>query len=359
MRRIIDDQDAEDLFAHSRMPFGDHIEELRLRLWRALLGFAVVLILVFGIDAIGYWTGWPIGVARPVMQSISEPVERELERFYDRRVARLVQKMERGEATTPATQEPRTVRIELPVYATALALAPHLGLPIPGEDRTESGSNYVVLSARIQPMDWSLALHEAQRYLGHRPSLKTFTLAEGMMVYLKAALVCALVLGSPWVFYQIWGFIAAGLYPHETYYVRYGLPFSLALFLAGTLLCQLVVIPKAIEALLWFNEWLNWEPELRLSDWLSFAILMPLIFGISFQTPLVMFLMERIGVVEVEMFRRYRRMSWFGLAIFAAVATPSVEYVSMLFLWVPLGLLFELGIVLCEWAGQSPARQAE
>lgn len=320
-----------------------------MRLWRALVGFALVLVGVLGVDALGYWTGWPVGVARPAMDAISAPVERELESFYDRRVAAIVKKIERGDAGAQVAQEPRTVRIELPLDDAAESLAPILGLPLPRMAPWAAEKRYVTLSARIMPMDWTLALHEAQRQLGHRPSLKTFTLAEGMMVYLKVALACGLVLGSPWVFYQLWLFVAAGLYPKETYYVRYGMPFSIALFLAGVLLCQLVVIPKAIEALLWFNEWLGWEPELRLSDWLSFAVLMPLIFGVSFQTPLVMFLLERIGVVHADHFRRYRRAAWFGLAIFAGVATPSVEYVSMLMLWVPLGLLFELGIVLCSW----------
>jgi sec-independent protein translocase protein TatC len=115
-------------------------------------------------------------------------------------------------------------------------------------------------------------------------------------------------------------------------------------------------MPAAVEALLGFNEWLGLEPDLRLSEWLGFTLLMPLVFGISFQTPLVMLLLERLGILGVEAYRGKRRIAWFVLAVFAAIVTPSVDFYSMVFLWVPLGLLFELGIVLCRWRRRPPDR---
>src|SRR5205823_3177156 len=157
--------------------------------------------------------------------------------------------------------------------------------------------------------------------------------------------ITGFILASPWIFYQIWAFIAAGLYPHEKRLVNVYLPVSLFLFLAGVAVCQFLVLPKAVEALLWFNEWLGLDPDLRLSEWLSFAIMMPVVFGISFQTPLVMLFAYRIGVVDIETFRNKRRLAWFLMAIFAAVITPSVDALSMLFLWVPMGFLYEMGIL--------------
>ena len=64
------------------------------------------------------------------------------------------------------------------------------------------------------------------------------------------------------------------------------------------------MIPKAIEALLWFNEWLGIKPDLRFNEWLGFAIMMPIVFGVSFQLPLVMMFLERIGILTVEMYRQ-------------------------------------------------------
>src|SRR5437868_6461695 len=164
------------------------------------------------------------------------------------------------------------------------------------------------------------------------------------MVFFKVIMMTGLVIASPWVFYQIWMFIAAGLYPTEKRLVNVYLPFSLGLFLAGIFSCEIFVIPKAVEALLWFNEYLGYKPDLRLTEWLGFAIFMPLVFGISFQTPLVMLFMGKLGIVTADWFRSKRRIAWFFLAVFAAIITPSPDAFTMILLWIPLSLLYELGI---------------
>src|SRR5262249_55062551 len=143
-------------------------------------------------------------------------------------------------------------------------------------------------------------------------------------------------------------------YPHEKRLVNVFLPCSLGLFLAGVFVCEFLALPKAIEALLWFNEWLGMQPDLRLNEWLGFPIFLPPVFGISFQTPLVMFFLERVGILNVETYRNKRRISWFLMAVFAAVITPSTDPYTMLFLWVPMGLLYELGIFLCVLSPRPP-----
>ena len=101
------------------------------------------------------------------------------------------------------------------------------------------------------------------------------------------------------------------------------------------------------------------RPDLRLSEWLGFAIFMPIVFGISFQTPLVMFFMEKIGLFTIDSYKDKRRISWFLLAIFAAVMVPSADAVSMLLLWVPMCLLYEMGIWLCMFAPREPREEWE
>jgi sec-independent protein translocase protein TatC len=175
---------------------------------------------------------------------------------------------------------------------------------------------------------------------------------EAFMVYMKVCMVCGIVVGSPWIFYQLWAFVGAGLYPQEKRYIHVYLPFSLMLFLAGVFMCEFLVIPKAIKGLLWFNEWLGLEPDLRLNEWLGFALLLPLVFGLSFQTPLVMLFLAKIGVFDADSFRRKRRMAWFAMAIFAAVITP-IDALSMILLWVPMCALYELGIWLVQYSAKS------
>jgi sec-independent protein translocase protein TatC len=343
----------DDQFASSRMPLGDHLEELRRRLWLALIGFAVIVLAVFLLDGIGFATGSPIGVGRPVMEMIAAPVERCLQDFYDRRLDRVIRDLQNGQTNVVAADLAQNVPIDLEVNELAQALAPALGLPAPADQTSPQTPQYVRFHGRIPPVSWGAVLQPASRLIGHRPSLQVFSATEGMTVYFKVAVVCGVVLGSPWIFWQLWAFVAAGLYPREKRLVYFYLPFSLGLFLAGVLVCQFLVIPKAVETLLWFDAWLNFEPNLRLSEWLSFAIWMPLVFGIAFQTPLAMVMLERLGTFGVTDYRRARRVAWFALAVFAAVITPSVDPWSMLLLWLPLLGLYELGILLCLLPGRS------
>ena len=120
------------------------------------------------------------------------------------------------------------------------------------------------------------------------------------MIYFGVCMVTGLVIASPWVFYQIWAFIAAGLYRHERHYVKKFIPFSLGLFLGGGFLCFFFVLPYTLQFLLEFNVWLGIEPTLRISEWISFATILPLVFGVCFQTPLVMMLLDRITTALLQ-----------------------------------------------------------
>jgi sec-independent protein translocase protein TatC len=363
--------DPDDFFADTRMSFGDHIEDLRTHLWRAIKGFGVALFFSFFV---GYY----------VLQYITSPVKEQLREFYQRRVDTTMKELERDptyrKANRPTEFTPLLVlRPQLkdalsdkpinevnahkrPVLADNDAKAPEEKSwwdrltgggdkgPAEGEVQKITSDQVVRLwVAHAEPLREMGLLQEAMRIVGDFDTMSTLNVQEAFMVWFKVCVVCGFVLGSPWIFWQIWSFIAAGLYPHEKRYVHVYLPISLGLFLFGVAICELFVIPKAIEALLWFNEWLGFKPDLRLNEWLGFAIFMPVIFGLSFQTPLVMLFLAKMGMVNVASFQKKRRHFWFGMAVFAAVITPSTDALSMLFLWVPMSLLFEFGIVLIKF----------
>ncbi len=158
--------------------------------------------------------------------------------------------------------------------------------------------------------------------------------------------VTGLVLASPWVFYQIWAFIAAGLYRHERLYVRKFLPMSLGLFLGGVLLCFFAVLPVTLSILLEFNIMLGIEPSLRLTDWMGFATILPVVFGVCFETPLVMLFLAKIGVFTADDFRKKRKYAYLIMIVVAAVLTPGPDVFSQCMLAVPMAGLYELGIFL-------------
>ncbi len=189
---------------------------------------------------------------------------------------------------------------------------------------------------------------ETELNLASQNAIKALSPTEAFVYWMKVAMYVGFVISSPWVFYQVWMFVAAGLYPHEKKYVHRYLPLSLGLFLAGVLLCEFVALPMGLKYLLEFNDWLGIEPDMRLSEVLSFLVMMPLVFGIAFQTPLVMLFMERIGVFEVEHYTKNRRMAIFVIVFLAALLSVAPDPVSIMILAVPMVLLYEFGIILCK-----------
>lgn len=376
--------DPDDFFKETRMSFGDHIEELRTHLWRAVAGFGIAVFFSFFI---GHF----------VVAWITAPVKQQLREFYKRRQTTVLKQKETeihaiANRPTPfrvmliPTQQLRAVlkgddpkmdrpRIlseeEKQVVDKPLtwferfiqgkttaeedpALKDHEGkyFDIP---KGEEDKHLTPLWVSIRdPLFFQSDGQEAVRAFLDLDNPTTLNVQEGFFVWFKVCLVCGLVIGSPWIFWQIWMFVAAGLYPEEKRLVHVYLPVSVALFIGGVLVCQFFVIPKAIAALLMFNEWLGFKPDLRLNEWLSFAILMPVIFGVSFQTPMVMLFLNRLGIMNADSFRGKRRYAWFAMALFSAVITPTPDAFSMLFLWVPMGLLYELGIVLMHFSPVEP-----
>lgn len=180
-----------------------------------------------------------------------------------------------------------------------------------------------------------------------RTKVKNFAVQETFMIYLKAALVSGLIIASPWIFWQIWSFIAAGLYPHEKRYVHVFLPFSLALFLGGNFLAFFFVFEPVLQYLFSFNDWMGIAPDPRISEWLGFFLFLPIGFGISFQLPLVMLFLERIGVCSVQLYMSYWRIAILVIAFLSMVLTPA-DPTSMVLMGLPLIVLYLLGILACK-----------
>ncbi len=171
---------------------------------------------------------------------------------------------------------------------------------------------------------------------------------EGFSVWLKAGLFSGLVLAGPWVFYQIWIFVGSGLYPHEKKYMHMFLPISIGLFVAGVLLAFFFVFQPVLGFLFSFNRSMGIAPQMRINEWLSFVMFLPLGFGIAFQLPLVMLFMNRIGLFTVEAYMSKWRIAVMVIFVIAMLLTPA-DPISMLLMAVPLTLLYFLGVGMCRW----------
>jgi sec-independent protein translocase protein TatC len=346
MPRTLDD----DLFQSSTMTFGEHLEELRVCLIRAAMGLAVGVLLGFF-------------VARPVVHLIEEPLRRALGHYYSKRAIETFDQWQPRTAGGPALPYSRDevrdaverhgLSFELrEVHADRLARV--LGQAGPAASGTAVASGTTATSGTAAPAFHPDAMVPVLLWQpmsrDSRVSITTLSAQEAFGIYIKAAILVGVVLAGPWIFYQLWTFVAAGLYPHEKRWVWMFLPISIGLFMAGVLLAFFFVFDFVLDYLLQFNEWLGLDPDPRISEWLSFVLVLPIGFGLGFQLPLVMLFLERIGIFDVETYASQWRIAVLVIVIVAAVLTPADPY-SMLFLAVPLSLLYFGGLWLCRWFG--------
>lgn len=348
----------KDLFDDSVMSFGEHLEVLRTHLIRALLGLSLVVMIT-------------LAYGESVMRVIRQPIDNALER-HSVRVKReiKVQDNVKGfdfygtiskwfkeqiwgpqltdeEKTALAARAgnkdealQRMVTLDLPAFEllTQLHDLDPDRFPAPAESAKEKHLTLNALSDEIG------ALRKKVKQIDDPITLNV---QEAFLTYLKVSFISGLIFSSPWVFYQLWLFVAAGLYPHERKYVYTYLPMSVVLFLGGAVFCFYAVFPTVLDFLLGFNERMGITAQIRISEWINFAVMMPLLFGISFQLPLVMLFLQKISIFEVADFREKRRMAILAIAFLSMILTPTPDPLSMMMMMFPLLALYELGIWMC------------
>src|SRR4030043_477536 len=182
-------------------------------------------------------------------------------------------------------------------------------------------------------------------------SLIFTSVAEAFFTYMKVAFIAGLILASPFVLYQIWAFVAPGLYQKEK---KYAIPFVLggSLFFAiGVLFAYFVTIPIGFKFLLGYaTDFIKPMPSMK--EYLSFSIKFLLAFGLVFEFPVVLVLLARIGVVDAKMLARQRKYAYLVIFILAAIITPP-DFISQVLMALPLIGLYELSILLSKIFGKK------
>ena len=182
---------------------------------------------------------------------------------------------------------------------------------------------------------------------------------ESFMIWIKAGFIMGMIIASPWIFWQIWLFVGAGLYPHEKKFVYMYMPFSMILFLTGAGMAFFLVFEPVLDFLFSFNRAMKIDPDPRIGEWISFVLFLPLGFGIAFQLPLVMVFLNRIGIFSLEVYLQKWRIAILVIFFASMILTPA-DPISMLMLAGPLTVLYFLGCILCKWMpkSRSPFREA-
>jgi len=337
---------SRNLFDDTTMTFGEHLEVLRVHVFRAIIGIvlAVSVTLFFG-DKIFMWLRNPIESALRDRGIDQDQIKFDApkESFFSYLTSMFSSK--KTETVVPAPEELRRDQLKVRVEKREL-------LKVLGQsDSTGSAED---ASETIQIVIAAPEFAQLQRVIEDTSRITTLKVEEGFMAYMKVCFFAGLLLASPWVFYQLWLFIAAGLYPHERKYVHVYLPMSVGLFIAGAMAGYFYAFPLMLDFLIGFNEWLGIGLEPRLSEYISLAMLMPLMFGVSFQLPLVMVFLERIGVCSVETYKENWRIAVLVISVASMVLTTSPDPWSMLLMMFPLLVLYVLGIFMCRFRLEAP-----
>ena len=343
--------DEDDLFKHTSMTFGEHLEELRACLLKAVFSLAIG----FGI---GLW------FAPTIVQWIQAPLEGALESYYSQEAVEYIDKR-----LPPEMRDDEAVR----KMVFDEGLVPQEVFVAPGDMLAELKKKYPQTFEKIElPLSSNepgskpkLSKADLVRTFFWTPlsdddrlKLKAMNVQESFMIYIKAALLAGAILSSPLVFYFLWSFVAAGLYPHEKRYIHTFLPISVLLFISGAALAFTLVFPPVLAFFFSITKSMGQELEPRISEWLSFVLLLPLGFGISFQLPLVMLFLERIHVFNVKVYLSKWRIAVLAMAVLSMVLSPGGDPYSMMMMLVPLIGLYFSGIALCRWMPSPGAAQS-
>jgi len=170
---------------------------------------------------------------------------------------------------------------------------------------------------------------------------------ENFSVYFRVTLLGGFIIVLPFILIQLYLFIAPGLTQQERRWVLTAVPFATALFLTGAVFAYFVMLPAALPFLTEFpgpNVLPKWK------DYVDFVTSLIFWIGLSFETPLIMFVLAKLGIVDAKGLLKFWRYAVILIAVIAAVATPTPDPINMVILMIPLLMLYFLGILLAYFA---------
>ena len=186
---------------------------------------------------------------------------------------------------------------------------------------------------------------DALKRIGARPNLAFMTPTEAFsIIWVKLPILTAIFIASPWVLYQVWCFIAPGLYKKER---RWAAPFVLCtagLFIAGGLFSYFVLFRFALEFLLGIGVARNVEPVVSITEYFNLFVNVTLGLGIVFELPILIFFLTLLHIVSPRFLMRNTRYAVLIIVILAAIITPTPDVVNLITFSVPMILLYFVGV---------------
>ena len=181
------------------------------------------------------------------------------------------------------------------------------------------------------------------------PRLAFFSPTEPLMAYMKVGTLAGLILAMPVILSQVWGFVQAGLTRQERSYGTIFMVWGSLQFLAGAAMAYYGLLPVSLGFLLGIGQ-PHFEPVISIGRYLSFVTTMIFWSAVTFELPVVLFLLARVGIVTPEWLRQQRPYAILVLVIVSAIVTPTTDPFNLFLMAVPLMLLYELSILMTRLA---------
>ena len=179
----------------------------------------------------------------------------------------------------------------------------------------------------------------------------------GFMIYLKLAITVGVLVSIPVIVYHLWQFVAPGLLAHEKRVVPRVVFFTTLCFLTGASLCYFFVLKYGLRYLLKFQSDVL-TPMISIDEYFGFVTILIVVFGLVFEMPVIAYFLTRIGLLTPEFLREKRRYGIVAIMVAAAVLTPTTDWFTMLFLAVPLMVLYEISIWVSKVALPKEMKEA-
>jgi sec-independent protein translocase protein TatC len=184
-----------------------------------------------------------------------------------------------------------------------------------------------------------------------KPHLIFTTPVEAVIVSFKIAVGGGVILSAPIIFYQIWRFVAPGLYAREKKIVLPTVFLASISFVAGILFCYFM-LPLVLKFLTNYAAY-RLDPFFKVNDYFGFLFKLSLAFGVVFELPVVSFILARLGIINVSFLLKHWRIAIVSIAVIAAILSPPDAF-SMMVLAIPLLLLYGISILIVRFAGRKP-----
>ena len=205
-----------------------------------------------------------------------------------------------------------------------------------------------------RPLDQALAA----RAVDPNRFLVTLGVTDPLNSMLEIGIFSGVLLVMPFILYFIAEFVLPALTQRERRMIVPAFAIGGLLFISGVLFCYFMVLPQTIVFFLEFNEWFGWQASWTIQNYIDFCLQMLIAFGVSFELPLVVLILAKLGLVTQAFLREHRRHAIVLLLIFAACVTPTSDPYNLAMLFVPMYLLFELSTLAAGWVERREKEDA-